>query len=71
MCLPSGRNWAQEALDELKTMTVEEYKKTHIEMLERAVQCDEESIETAKKNNKEANEYLSGFFNELNQLDGK
>ena len=71
MCLPSGRNWAQEALDELKTMTVEEYKKTHIEMLERAVQCDEESIETAKKNNKEANEYLSGFFNELNQLGGK
>lgn len=71
MCLPSGRNWAQEALDELKALTVEDYKKTHVEMLERMVKCDEESIEKAKQSNKEANEYLSGFFNELKQLGGK
>ena len=71
MCLLSGRNWAQEALDELKALTVEDYKKTHIEMLERMVKIDEEYIETEKKNNKEANEYLSGFFKELTQLDGK
>lgn len=71
MCLPSGRNWAQEALDELQKMTVEDYKKTHLEVLERMVHCDEESIEEAKKNNKVANEYLSGFFKELEQLGGK
>ena len=71
MCLPSERKWAKEALDALQTMTVEEYKKSHIEMLERRVKCDEENIENAKKNNKEANEYLSGFFKELKQLGGK
>lgn len=71
MCLPSGRNWAQEALDELQKMTVEDYKKLHVEMLERVVKRDEESIEEEKKNNKASNEYLSGFFNELKQLGGK
>ena len=71
MCLPSEREWAKEALDALQTMTVEEYKKSHIEMLERMVKCDEEIIENAKKNNKKANEYLSGFFKELKQLGGK
>lgn len=71
MCLPSESNWAKEALDELQKMTVEDYKKMHLEMLEQSVKCDEESIETAMKSNMEANEYLSGFFKELKQLGGK
>jgi hypothetical protein len=44
---------------------------TDLQICAAAVRCDEESIETAKKNNKEANEYLSGFFKDLKQLGGK
>ena len=68
---PTAAKYYTELVKSLEGMTVEQYKKDHIECTEREIQLHTEGREREEKEYASANKYLSGFWKELEKLEGK
>lgn len=68
---PTASKYYTELVKSLEGMTVEQYKKDHIECTEREIQLHTEGKEREEKDYTSANKYLSGFWKELEKLEGK
>ena len=68
---PAASKYYMELVKSLEGMTVEQYKKDHIECTEREIQLHTEGKEREEKDCASANKYLSGFWKELEKLEGK
>lgn len=68
---PTASKYYMELVKSLEGMTVEQYKKNSIEGAEREIQFQTEGKERDEKEYASANKYLSGFWKELEKLEGK
>lgn len=68
---PTAAKYYGDLVKSLEGMTVEQYKKEHIECTEREIQLHTEGQEREEEAYTSANKYLSGFWKELEKLEGK
>ncbi len=68
---PTAAKYYMELVKLFEGQTVEEYKKDRIELAEREIQLHTEGKEREEKDCASANKYLSGFWKELEKLEGK
>lgn len=68
---PTVAKYYTELVKTLEGMTVEQYKKERIECAERDLQYHTEGQEREEKEYASANKYLSGFWKDLEKLEGK
>ena len=68
---PTASKYYMELVKLFEGMTVEQYKKDRIELAEREIQLHTEGKEREEKDCVSANKYLSGFWKELEKLEGK
>lgn len=69
--MPEPPTWMHEGLANLKNQTLEEFKKEHIDGAKRDIEYHKEGLARDEQLNKERNEFLSGFKQDLEKLEGK
>jgi hypothetical protein len=69
--MPDPLTWMYESLAELKNRTLEEFKKAHIDGAKKDIEYHKEELARDEQRNKERNEFLSGFKQDLEKLEGK
>ena len=69
--MPDPLTWMYESLAELKNRTLEEFKKSHIDGAKKDIEYHKEGLARDEQRNKERNEFLSGFKQDLEKLEGK
>ena len=71
MSMPEPPTWMYKCLAELKKQTLDEFKKLRIDCAKKEVEYHKKELARDEQLNKERNEFLSGFKQDLEKLEGK
>lgn len=69
--MPDPLTWMYESLADLKNQTLEDFKKVHIDGAKKDVEYHQKELARDEQLHKERNEFLSGFKQDLEKLEGK